>query len=326
MEITAEIIFYILLAAFVHLVIYSFVSKKRKSIYGKHVLVTGGSSGIGLNMAIRCAREGAHVTVVARSVPLLEKTVKELERNRKHPDQKFNYKSLDISMSYEEVAKCFAELEEAVGPIYMLVNCAGLAICGVFEEVSVEDTKKQMDVNYYGTYYCTRWVLPKMKAAKEGIVVITASQAALIGLYGYGPYAATKFALRGMAETIAMETKHLGISVTLALPCDTNTPGFETEEKTKPTETKIISASGGLARPEDVGNKIIDDALSGSFFSVLGMESWIVTVLCCGMAPWGTPLQKFLQVVLMGPLRFVSFFIQWNFTRIIKSCVKEKTN
>jgi 3-dehydrosphinganine reductase len=82
-----------------------------------------------------------------------------------------------------------------------------------------------MDVNYFGTFYPTRYVLPKMKAAGDGIIVITASQGALMGIYGYGAYAASKFALRGLAETIAMESKSKGVSVTLALPTDTDTPG-----------------------------------------------------------------------------------------------------
>lgn len=180
---------------------------------------------------------------------------------RQTTDQKFQAKSLDISTNYETVSNTLAECENSFGPIYMLVNCAAMAICGVFEEVSVEDSKKLMDINYFGTYYCTRYVLPKMKAAGKGIIVITASQAALFGIYGYGAYTASKFALRGMAETIAMESRLFGVSVTLALPADTKTPGFDNEEKTKPLETKIISGSGGLAQPDVVARCIVADAL-----------------------------------------------------------------
>lgn len=67
----------------------------------------------------------------------------------------------------------------------MLVNCAGTAICGKFEDIDVNDAKMMMDINYFGTYYPTRCVLPKMKEAKDGIIVITASLAALLGIYGY---------------------------------------------------------------------------------------------------------------------------------------------
>lgn len=184
-----------------------------------------------------------------------------MEVIRQVPEQKFQYLCLDIASNYDDVAKALAEIEKAFGDIYMLVNCAGMAICGVYEDVSVEDARKLMDVNYWGSYNCTRYVLPKMKQAREGIIVFTSSLAALFGIYGYGPYTASKYAVRGMAETIAMETRHQGILVTLALPADTNTPGFETEQKTKPKETQIISGGGGLAEPQQVAKCILYDAL-----------------------------------------------------------------
>jgi len=184
-----------------------------------------------------------------------------MEVIRQRPDQKFQYRSLDIGGDYEQVSRVLSEIEDSFGPIYTLINCAGMAICGVFEEVSVQDMHKLMNVNFFGTYNCTRYVLPKMKKAGEGIIVITASQAAMFGIYGYGPYSATKYALRAMAETIAMESREHGVSVTLAMPCDTNTPGFEEEEKSKPKETKIISGGGGLIEPEVMAKAILNDAL-----------------------------------------------------------------
>lgn len=88
-----------------------------------------------------------------------------------------------------------------------------IARAGTVEETSIEDAHKMMDLNYFGTYYPTRHCLAKMKKRKQGIIVITASQAALMGIYGYGAYGAAKFALRGLAETIAMEANHCGVSV-----------------------------------------------------------------------------------------------------------------
>ena len=140
-----------------------------------------------------------------------------------------------------------------------------------------------MNINYYSVYFPTRYVLEKFKETGDGIITITASQASLLGIYGYGPYAAAKFALRGLAETIAMEVSNTNISITLALPADTgklflplfesqklliliryfhvDTPGFENENRTKPEETKIISEGGGLAKPEDMAEKILTDSL-----------------------------------------------------------------
>ncbi|XP_053948019.1 3-ketodihydrosphingosine reductase [Anastrepha ludens] len=300
------------------------MNKRAKRLVGRHVVVTGGSRGIGLCLAVECAMKGANVTVIARNEKLLSGAVALMDVIRQVPDQKFQYRCLDISTNYDEVACALSEVEKTLGDIYMLVNCAGMAICGVYEDVSEADARKLMDINYWGSYNCTRYVLPKMKAAREGIIVFTSSLAALFGIYGYGPYTASKYAVRGMAETIAMETRHLGILVTLALPADTDTPGFENEEKTKPKETKIISGGGGLAEPQQVAKRILHDALRGNFISILGVESWCLTLLGGGLFRWGGFFQNILHALLLGPLRIIGCFLHLHFERIIKNCAKEK--
>lgn len=324
MDHQTEIILTVLGIALVHGLVFYLVSRKPKAnIRGRHVVVTGGSSGIGLWAAVECVRLGANVTIVARNVKLLEKAKQKLLTYKTLEDQRIEYRSLDLAKSYASVETSLSELEQ-VQPIFMLVNCAGMAICGTVEDTSPDDARLLMDVNYFATFFPTRYVLGRMKAAREGIIVITASQAALVGIYGYGAYAASKFALRGLAETIAMEARHRGVTVTLALPADTDTPGFERENQSKPEETKIISGSGGLAKPEDVGRRIVQDALKGTFFSIMGVESWILSILCVGMAPWKGPVLCVLQFYLLGPLRMVGLLIQWNFQRIIKKCAKDR--
>lgn len=218
----------------------------------------GGSSGIGLQLAIKAAKLGADVTIIARNVYNLEKAAAEIKKHTIHEDQKIEYKSLDLAKaSYTEIERVFEDIEEKSGDIYMLINNAGMAICGTIEEISPEDVKYLMDLNYMGTYLPTKYVLPKMKARKDGIIVIVGSQASLMGIYGLGAYSAAKFALRGFAEALSMETKHLGITVTLAMPTDTNTPGFENEQKSKPIETKLICGSGGRLIRNYIRRKVV---------------------------------------------------------------------
>lgn len=175
----------------------------------------------------------------------LVKAKKLIATNRMCPlRQVINYKSFDLATSsYKECCQMLDECETTLCatpdtsiPIHMLVNCAGMAICGnslslasrrsvhcfvffcslclgTIEETSIEDAHKMMDLNYFGTYYPTRHCLAKMKERRNGIIVITSSQAALMGIYGYGAYGAAKFALRALAETIAMEASHCGVSV-----------------------------------------------------------------------------------------------------------------
>lgn len=249
-----------------------------------------------------------------------------IEEHKLTEAQRVEIKSLDLSKSFDDVATGFSEIEQSLGQIYMLVNCAGFALCGRMEDIDIEDAKMMMDVNYFGTYYPTRYVLPKMREAQDGIIVITASQAALMGIYGYSAYSASKFALRGLAETIAMEAKQDGVTVTLALPADTDTPGFERENKEKPEETKIISGGGGLQQPKDVAEKIVKDALACNFFSILGFESWVLSSIAVGASPWSGPFLTLFHVLVMGPLRLVALGIQWHCQYVIKKCKNKKNN
>lgn len=83
----------------------------------------------------------------------------------------------------------------------------------------------------------------------------------LSGVYGLSAYCGSKFALRGLAESLAMEVFHYNMTVTLCSPPDTDTPGLAAEQSTKPLETKLISASAGLEKPEDVAERMVDDSL-----------------------------------------------------------------
>ncbi|XP_064551069.1 3-ketodihydrosphingosine reductase [Drosophila montana] len=324
MELTWEVVFCLAIAILTHILIFIFVMGKRpKSIVGRHVVITGGSKGIGLCLAVECAMKGANVTVIARDEKMLSGAVALMEVIRQRPEQKFQYRSLDIAGDYEQVAGVLGELEESAGNIYALINCAGLAICGLFEEVAVADVHKLMNINFFGSYNCTRYVLPKMKKAREGIIVLTSSQAALFGIYGYGPYSASKYALRAMAETIAMESRVHGVSVTLALPCDTNTPGFEQEEKSKPRETKIISGGGGLIEPEVMAKAILKDALQGNFISTVGAESWLLTMLGGALMPWDGFFTNLLHALVIGPVRLFGYGLHKYFNSIIRKCARE---
>ncbi|PSN33671.1 3-ketodihydrosphingosine reductase [Blattella germanica] len=302
-----------------------FLSSKQPTLNNKHVVITGGSSGIGKSVAIEAAKLGANVTVIARDVVKLEQTVTEVTKQCIHPDkQKVQYISLDISDNYEDVEKALYNAEDEVGPISMLVNCAGTAICGRLEDTAVQDIKYLLNLNYLGTLYPTKAVIPRMKARQEGRIVIVGSQASLLGIYGLSAYSSTKFALRGLAEALHMEAKPYNISVTLSLPPDTDTPGFANEEKTKPMETRLISQSAGLVSPDHVAKQLVKDALVGRFYSIVGMESFILTTLCAGMTPVSSAMDFLAQVALMGILRFVSILYLISFDRIIKNCMKTR--
>lgn len=103
-----------------------------------------------------------------------------------------------------------------------------------------------------------------------------------------------------------------------------DTPGLAVENQTKPEETKIISGTGGLAKPEVVGKQILTDSLSGNFISITGIESWLITLLCSGMAPWGDLLFNLAQSLTVGPLKLVAFGLQWHYRKMIREKAASK--
>jgi len=192
------------------------------------------------------------------------------------------------------------------------------------EDISESDIQKQLSLNIVGTIFPTKAIISRMKSRGEGIVVITGSISSILGIYGYSIYSSTKFALRGFAEALHMETKPYGVTVTLALPPDTDTPGLVNENRTKPMETRLISESAGLFHPDVVGEQIVKDALHGRFISYVGFESGIVCTVCAGMSPPASFMSLALEVLLMSPLRFVSAGYLMHFAAIVKKCKHDR--
>ncbi|XP_045105851.1 3-ketodihydrosphingosine reductase-like [Portunus trituberculatus] len=299
---------------------------KRQHLQGKHVLVTGGSSGIGLSVARQVALLGAKVTLVARNVERLQKAKEEVESvcaklkgDGSSSSNRVQVFSVDLAGRRENIATAIKEAEASQGPVYMLVNCAGFARAQVFEDIPQSLVKELIDVNLMGSFTVTQEVVRGMKQRAEGgAVVFTSSQGGLVGLYGFTAYSAAKAAVVKLAEALHMELKPHGITVTVCYPPDTQTPGFEEENKTKPVETRLISEAAGLFTPEQVAKKLVDDALQGNFSSTVGFEGFMLTTLCAGMGPITDSLSLLSQVFLTGLFRLISAFYLWSFSNLIR--------
>uniref|UniRef100_A0A1B6CKZ1 3-dehydrosphinganine reductase n=2 Tax=Clastoptera arizonana TaxID=38151 RepID=A0A1B6CKZ1_9HEMI len=299
---------------------------KRKVAFSKrHVLITGGSSGIGKSMALEAARRGSNVTIIARDANKLKSAKEEIIKACDSQLQRVKTLSCDVStISYEDLEKMLTDVEEELGPIFMLINCAGSSVCGKMEDLSVTDFKHMMDLNYMGSVLPTKAVIGGMKSRGSGHVIFIASQAAMLGIFGYTAYSSSKFALRGLAEALYMEAKPFGITVTVALPPDTDTPGFAEEEKAKITETREICQASGLMSADLVALRVLDDAIDGKFYSFVGLEGFIQKTLCVGMAPVTSFCELISEVFLMGLMRFISTFYLLSFERIVQKCMKNK--
>lgn len=134
----------------------------------------------------------------------------------------------------------------------MLINCAGTSVSGAFDEVVEEAFEDMYRVNVLGSVFPTRAVLPLMKRQRAGAIVFVSSQAGQVGLWGYTAYSASKFALRGLAQALQMEVHPFNIFVSVAYPPDTDTPGFQVEELSKPAETSMICGAGSVFKADQV--------------------------------------------------------------------------
>ncbi|XP_026052401.1 3-ketodihydrosphingosine reductase-like isoform X2 [Carassius auratus] len=272
------------------------ISPKPLKLNGAHVVVTGGSSGIGKSIAMECYKHGAFLTLVARDEHKLVQAKKEVEKCAINDKQVVLCISVDVSKDYNQVESVIKQAQEKLGPVDMLVNCAGTSISGRFEEVEVDRFKKLMEVNYLGSVYPTRAVITTMKERRMGRIMFVSSHAGLIGLFGYTAYSPSKFALRGLAEALQMEMKPYNIYVAVAYPPDTDTPGFAEENKTK----------------------------QGNFTSTVGPDGYMLSALTCGMSPVTSITEGLQQIVTMGLFRTIALFYLGSFDSIVRRCMIQR--
>ncbi|MEW6669025.1 MAG: SDR family oxidoreductase [Thermodesulfobacteriota bacterium] len=237
----------------------------------QHVLITGGSSGIGKALARLVARKGACISVIARNPERLEAARKEIQASGIQSDQRVIALSADVSDRLQAENAVTAAIGE-LGPPDLVVTSAGTAYPGRFMELPISVFERTMAVNYFGTLYTIRAALPTMLRRKRGHLVLMSSGAGLIGIYGYTPYSPGKFAVRGLAESLRGELKHTGIITSVVYPPDTDTPQLREENKTKPPETRRITAKARVWSADRVAQVILEGVRRKTFLIAPGME------------------------------------------------------
>jgi 3-dehydrosphinganine reductase len=235
----------------------------------KAVLITGGSSGIGLALAQQLAAAGAHVWLLARRKQVLEAALAKLPRSA---GQRCGIVSADVS-NWKQVQAAVARMEREVSLPDLLVNSAGETHPGYVQDIPLEIFEKLMDINYLGTVYAIRAVLPGMIARGSGHIINISSITGFLGVFGYTAYGATKYAVRGFSDALRAEVKPLGVRVSIVFPPDTDTPQLAYENQFKPPETKALAGIAGGLSPEVVAGEILRDAARGRYIILPGFEA-----------------------------------------------------
>ncbi len=181
----------------------------KKTFRDKHVLVTGGGSGIGRATAMLSAERGARVSVVDLDGDAAREVAGEIAR-RGGEAEAF---TSDVADAADVEA-----LARAAGPVDILVNNAGVAAIGPFADTPLADLEWSLGVNVWGPLRVTRAFLPSMIERRSGHVVVVASLAGLIGAPGMVGYTTTKFAAVGFCESLRVELADAGVDVTTICP------------------------------------------------------------------------------------------------------------
>lgn len=252
----------------------------------QHVLITGGSSGIGLALARQAAAAGARVSLVARDPA-------KLAAARAAVGGSTFTTAADVAVE-AEVRAALAAAERAQGPVDVLIANAGVARPGYFEEVPVAVFERTMAVNYFGVLYPLKALVPAMRARGRGAVVLVSSGVGLFGFFGYTPYAPAKFAVRGLAESLRAELHGTGVHVMIVYPPDTDTPQLADENRTKPPETRAVTAGGGLWTADEVAHVTLAGLARRRFAVTPG---WGVTLLAWGHSLLGPVLRWYFDGV-----------------------------
>jgi len=194
------------------------------SYKGMTALVTGASSGIGRCLAQRLSREGARVALVARRAGELETLAAEIRAA--------GGEALALPCDVSDLAsveQACAQTIARFGRVDLLVNNAGYGHHRTFLEWDLADMEHMMRVNYLGTLYFTKLLLPQMVDRGRGWIVFVASVAGRIGTAQESAYAATKFAMVGFAEALSIEVEDSGVHVLTVCPGLIRTPFFDAE-------------------------------------------------------------------------------------------------
>lgn len=238
----------------------------------RHALITGGSSGIGAAVALRLAQLGAGVTLVARRPDQLAATARSIEDSC--PGAAVRTLQLDVADEAAVNEAVPRELAEQTADV--VINCAGVAHAGRLMDIPSDVFRRLMDVNYFGTLWVTRAAIPHLVARGGGAIANVASQAAIEGIYSYGAYAPSKFAVYGLSQVLRAELRPRSISVSLVLAPNTETPQLAAELEQLPPEMHRVHEVSSVMSPERVAEALLRGVARRRFEITPGLEGTLL--------------------------------------------------
>ncbi|KAH0839107.1 hypothetical protein AYO21_04700 [Fonsecaea monophora] len=225
---------------------------RRGPLSGRVAVITGASSGIGAAVAAALAREGLHLAIGARRTDALEAVKSRLVVR----EGKVIVRQTDVT-DRKQVESLIKAANDELGPVDILVSCAGVMYYTMMANAHVEDWDRTVDVNCKGLLHCLSSVVPSMISRGNGHIVAISSDAGRKVFPGLGVYSASKFFVEATLQSLRLETAGTGLRVTSVQPGNTATDllGMSTDAEAvkkygEPTGAQILD-------PEDVANSIV---------------------------------------------------------------------
>jgi short-subunit dehydrogenase len=249
----------------------------------KIVIITGASSGIGKSLATEFAKHGANLVLAARQFVTLCETTQNLEKE-------FNIRAVAVQCDVTVEEDCEHLIKQAIstfGKIDVMVNNAGISMRALFKDADIKVLKSVMDVNFWGTVYCTKYALPEILKTKGSIVGVS-SIAGYKGLPGRTGYSASKFAMNGFLDALRVENLKTGIHILTACP------GFTASN----IRNTALSADGTQQGESTLHEEKMMTADEVAVIIVEGVEKRARTLVMTGQGKLTVFLNKFLPGLL----------------------------
>ncbi|HEY2895275.1 MAG TPA: SDR family NAD(P)-dependent oxidoreductase [Pirellulales bacterium] len=240
----------------------------RRELHGCRAILTGASSGIGRALTIELVSAGVRVLAVARRAERLDTLARELASG---PGE-ILVQASDVT---DDVARraVVEAAQERFGGLDLLVNNAGIGAMGRFAEASPERLRQVMEVNFFAPAELIRMALPLLHVGRKPLVVNVGSILGQVGIPFCAEYCASKFAIRGLSQSLRAELAPLGVDILLVSPGTTETEFFERAIDAR----KLPWSDGRAMTPADVARQVVRAIRAGRSEIVLGSQAKLLT-------------------------------------------------
>ena len=225
------------LFAYIFLLIKFYFFRKEKNFKNKHIIILGASSGLGEALSFRLIKQNIKLSIASRREEELKRVQKKC--NELNNKSTCDYYIVDITKE-SDIKNLFEKSIKKNGFPSLIINCAGIAHPGFITELKIDTYKSDMDLNYFGNLYLLKEIINQYKINFNSIkeknidIICVGSCLGIIGSIGYTSYCPTKFALKGLLDSLRSELLNTKLNLHYYGPSNMLTPGLVQENKIKP--------------------------------------------------------------------------------------------